>query len=78
MQNFINTTLHPIFLMIADLLGKAVEIIWYYPVVFLCLFCGILFTLRFWFIQFRGFRHARFVSRTCDDPNEPGHCHFQP
>lgn len=79
MQNFINTTLHPIFLMIADLLEKAVQIIWYYPVVFLCLFCGILFTLRFWFIQFRGFPHAiDLLKGTFDDPNEPGHIsHFQ-
>ncbi|RAP24967.1 hypothetical protein DID73_00240 [Candidatus Marinamargulisbacteria bacterium SCGC AG-343-K17] len=79
MQNFINETLHPVFLMISNLLGKAVEIIWYYPVVFLCLFCGILFTLRFWFIQFRGFRHAiELLKGTYDDPNEPGHItHFQ-
>ena len=46
---------------------------------FLCLFCGILFTLRFWFIQFRGFRHAiDLLKGTYDDPNEPGHItHFQ-
>ena len=79
MQNIINTTLHPIFLMTAGLLERIVQIIWYYPVVFLCLFCGILFTLRFWFIQFRGFRHAiDLLKGTYDNPNEPGQItHFQ-
>ncbi len=79
MQKFINESLHPIFIALSDILGKAVEIVWYYPVVFLCLFCGILFTLRFWFIQFRGFKHAiQLLKGTYDDPNEPGHItHFQ-
>ena len=79
MQNMINTTLHPLFIAISEGLGKAVEIIWYYPVVMLCLFCGIFFTLRFWFIQFRGFKHAiHLLKGRYDNPDEPGHItHFQ-
>lgn len=79
MQNMINTTLHPLFIAISEGLGKAVEIVWYYPVVMLCLFCGIFFTLRFWFIQFRGFKHAiHLLKGRYDNPDEPGHItHFQ-
>ena len=79
MQNTINTTLHPLFMTISEGLGKAVEVVWYYPVVMLCLFCGIFFTLRFWFIQFRGFKHAiHLLKGRYDNPDEPGHItHFQ-
>ena len=79
MQTFINETLHPIFLIISNYLGKGVELIWYYPVVMLCLFCGIFFSLRFGLIQFRGFKHAiELLKGKYDNPNEPGHItHFQ-
>ena len=58
MQDFINQTIHPAFTTLATFIGKGVEIVWYYPVIFLCIFCGIFFTCRFWFVQFRGFPHA--------------------
>jgi AGCS family alanine or glycine:cation symporter len=79
MQQFIDTTLHPILVLLSVWLGKAVELVWYYPVVMLCLFCGIFFTLRFWFIQFRGFGHAIALLRgRYDNPDEPGQItHFQ-
>ena len=79
MQTFINQSLHPLFLKLAGSLELAVQLIWYYPVVILCLFCGLLFTIKFKFIQFRGFSHAISLLRgRYDDPDEPGHIsHFQ-
>ena len=79
MQNYINSTVHPFFIGLSDILGKAVQIIWFYPVVLLCIGCGILFTIRFNFVQFRGFSHAiALLKGTYDNPNEPGHIsHFQ-
>jgi AGCS family alanine or glycine:cation symporter len=79
MQNIINTVLHPMFVSVTTGLEKAVEIVWYYPVVLLCIFCGLFFTLRFWFIQFRGFSHAiQLLRGWYDNPNEPGKItHFQ-
>ena len=48
-------------------------------VVFICLLCGIFFTLRFGFVQFKGFRHAiDLIKGKYDNPDEPGHItHFQ-
>ena len=79
MQNIINESIHPILESIRASLEYAVQIIWYYPVVFLCIFCGIFFTLRFQFIQFKGFKHAiDLIKGKYDNPNEPGHItHFQ-
>ena len=79
MQTIINTYLHPLFIQISTILGKSVEIVWYYPVVFICLLCGIFFTLRFGFVQFKGFRHAiDLIKGKYDNPDEPGHItHFQ-
>ena len=39
-------------------LGTAVGWVWNYPVILLCLFGGIFFTLRMGFIQFRCLPHA--------------------
>ncbi|MFT5170781.1 MAG: AGCS family alanine or glycine:cation symporter [Candidatus Marinamargulisbacteria bacterium] len=60
-------------------LAKFVGLVWTYPVVGLCLFGGIFFTLRFGFIQIRCFPHAiALVSGKYDDPNEHGQItHFQ-
>ena len=79
MQQYIDLVLHPIFQSIAAFIGKAVEVIWYYPVVFLCLFCGIFFTIRFFFVQFRCFPHAiKLIRGIYDNPKEPGQItHFQ-
>ena len=79
MQQFINNSLHPIFEIISNLIGKAVQIVWYYPVVYLCIFCGVLFTIYLGFVQFRGFKHAiELIRGKYDNPNEPGLItHFQ-
>ena len=79
MQEFINQTIHPIFLGLSHLIEKSVQIIWYYPVVFLCIFCGFLFSFRSNFIQFRGFSHAiNLIRGVFDNPKEPGQItHFQ-
>jgi len=65
--------------MIADLIAKATGFVWYWPVVILCLFTGVYFTLRLRFIQFRGFTHALSLVRGhYDDPSEKGQItHFQ-
>jgi AGCS family alanine or glycine:cation symporter len=65
--------------MIEAWLEQAVGTVWNYPVVGLCLFTGIFFTLRLAFIQFRCFPHAiGLISGKYDNPNEKGHItHFQ-
>ena len=79
MQTLINDSIHPLLIQLNNYIAIAVEAIWYYPVVFLCLFCGIFFTLRFGLIQFRGFKHAiELVRGKYDNPNEIGQItHFQ-
>ena len=73
MQTLINDSIHPLLIQLNNYIAIAVEAIWYYPVVFLCLFCGIFFTLRFGLIQFRGFKHAiELVRGKYDNPNEIG------
>ena len=63
----------------ADFLEKAVGIVWNFPVIGLCLFTGLFFSLRFGFIQLRAFPHAIALLRgRYDDPSEKGHItHFQ-
>lgn len=79
MQSIINETLHPLFLRIESMIGQATQLVWYYPVVFLCIFCAVFFTIYFKGIQFRGFGHALALVRgNYDNPNETGHItHFQ-
>ena len=79
MRQFIDTSLHPLFGQLSELIGLGVKYVWYYPVVFLCIYCGIMFTLRSGFIQFRGIRHTIDLIRgKYDNPNEPGQItHFQ-
>lgn len=57
----------------------AVSFVWNKPVVYLCLFGGLFFSLRFLFIQFRCIPHAiELLSGKFDDPNEKGMItHFQ-
>ncbi|RAP33741.1 hypothetical protein DID75_01575 [Candidatus Marinamargulisbacteria bacterium SCGC AG-410-N11] len=52
---------------------------WGYPVVILCLLCGIFFTVRLGLIQFRCFPHAvALITGKYDNPNETGQItHFQ-
>lgn len=63
----------------ADVLAWLVGFIWNYPVVILCLFCGLFFTLRLAFIQLRCLPHAlSLVLGHYDNPNEKGQItHFQ-
>lgn len=58
---------------------SAVSFVWNKPVVYLCLFGGLFFSLRFLFIQFRCIPHAiGLLSGKYDDPNEKGMItHFQ-
>ena len=46
---------------------------------YLCIFCGVLFTIYLGFVQFRGFKHAiELIRGKYDNPNEPGLItHFQ-
>jgi AGCS family alanine or glycine:cation symporter len=57
----------------------AVSFVWNKPVVYLCLFGGLFFSLRFLFIQFRCIPHAvGLLAGKYDDPNEKGMItHFQ-
>lgn len=58
---------------IENALGYAVGIVWNWPVVILCLGAGLFFTVRFGFVQFRGFFHAwKVVLGKYDHPGEPG------
>jgi AGCS family alanine or glycine:cation symporter len=65
--------------MIEEYLGKAVGLIWNYPVVGLCFFAGLFCTLRLFFVQVRCFAHAMaLVAGLYDHDNEPGELtHFQ-
>lgn len=59
---------------------KAVSVVWYYPVVGLCLFTGLFFTLyKTFFVQVKGLHHAMtLISGHYDNPNEHGQItHFQ-
>lgn len=60
-------------------LESAVGTVWNYPVVGLCLFAGVFFTLRMAFIQLRCLPHAiALVRGKYDNPDEPGQItHFQ-
>lgn len=54
-------------------LGTLSGYIWNWPVVVLCLGGGLYFTIRFGFIQFRGFAHAwKILTGRYDKANEPG------
>lgn len=63
----------------SDFLSLFVGFIWNWPVTILCLFAGILFSVLFKFIQFKGFKHAlQLVSGKYDNPDEKGEIsHFQ-
>ena len=65
--------------MIEAWLEKAVGTVWNYPVVGLCLFAGIFFTLRMAFVQLRCFPHAlALISGKYDKEDEVGQItHFQ-
>lgn len=66
--------------MISQFLSDAVGFVWGYPVVILCAFSGIYYTIfKLKFIQFRCFPHAVALLRgKYDNPNEKGHItHFQ-
>ena len=65
--------------MIEAWLEKATGIMWNYPVVGLCLFAGVFFSLRMTFIQIRCFPHAiALISGKYDHDHEPGELtHFQ-
>lgn len=60
-------------------LAKIAGYLWNYPVIVLCLFTGVFFTLRMAFVQIRCLPHAlALVSGKYDNPNEAGHItHFQ-
>ncbi len=60
-------------------LNQLVGFIWSKPVVYGCLFTGVFFSLRLFFIQFRCFPHAiALISGKYDNPNEKGQItHFQ-
>jgi len=60
-------------------LDTLVGFIWSKPVVYLCLFSGVFFSIRFLFVQFRCFPHAiALISGRYDNPNEKGQItHFQ-
>jgi alanine or glycine:cation symporter, AGCS family len=59
--------------------AQLVGIVWYYPVVLLCLLSGIFFTFRLSFVQIKSLPHALALLRgKYDDPNEEGQItHFQ-
>eukprot|EP01047_Picozoa_sp_COSAG01_P002055 COSAG01_NODE_52_length_31456_cov_125.226648_13_plen_627_part_00 len=65
--------------MISNIIEVLVGWVWYYPVVILCLFSGVYFTLRMGFIQIKSFPHAIALLRgRYDNPNETGQItHFQ-
>ncbi len=65
--------------MIEAWLETAVGVVWNYPVVGLCLFSGVFFTLRLAFVQLRCLPHAlALISGKYDNPEEEGHItHFQ-
>ena len=65
--------------MLDAFLAKFAGLVWNYPVIGLCLFGGIFFTLRMGFIQLRCFPHAiQLLRGRYDNPNETGQItHFQ-
>lgn len=65
--------------MIEAWLEKAVGVVWNYPVVGLCLFSGLFFTLRMSFVQLRCLPHALMLLwGKYDNPKEKGEItHFQ-
>ena len=79
MQPIINTIIHPFFIGLSNIINTLVGWVWNYPVVGLCLFCGVYFTFKFRFVQMKGAPHALQLLRgKFDNPNEPGHItHFQ-
>lgn len=67
-------------MILEDFVKSAVNVVWYYPVVGLCLFTGLFFTLyKTFFVQVRSFGHAiKLVSGHYDNPDEHGQItHFQ-
>lgn len=63
----------------AELLAAAADVVWSYPVVGLCLFSALFFTLRLGFIQVRAFPHAiALLLGRYDNEDETGSIsHFQ-
>lgn len=61
------------------LISAGVGVVWNYPVVILCLLGALYFSLRFRFVQIKGFPHALgLLSGKYDNPNEHGQItHFQ-
>ncbi|RAP37732.1 hypothetical protein DID80_03725 [Candidatus Marinamargulisbacteria bacterium SCGC AAA071-K20] len=62
-----------------EFFAKFVGMVWYYPVVLLCLLSGIFFTIRLSFVQIKSIPHAFSLLRgKYDNPKEKGEItHFQ-
>lgn len=62
-----------------EIISNLSTFIWQYPVIILCLTCGIFFTLRLSFVQLKSFPHAiSLILGKYDNENEEGHItHFQ-